>query len=233
MIILLIVLLFAALVALDVLWDWRRLTKLSSEGKALHEAAGKLEPPSVAGFVLPPWLSYHKGHTWVHWASPDQAYVGLDDFARRLVGAESNVSVPAVGTQVTQGEGVIHVKRNGGEAWLLSPVGGEIVEVNPYLRKKPDFFFRDSYGQGWIYKIRSQHLFQELRNLLSGTLAQRWMEDTRDRFRHQLMLDTGSVIQDGGTPIEDIASGLSSEEWHTLVQAFLTAKTGHTREETG
>jgi len=230
MTILIIVLLFVAFLVLDLLRDKKRSAELRSRGETLHQAVGQAEPHWVGCFQLPPVLTYHSGHTWVHWVSPEQAYVGLDDFARRLVGRTSKVSAPAAGTLVSQGEGIIHVKRNGDEAWLLSPLSGEIVGTNPRLRRQPDAFFQDNYDQGWIYKIRSPRLFEEFSNLLSGSLAQRWMEDTRDRFQRDLILATGSVIQDGGALVEDIASGLESDEWHTLVQDFLTPQTSWTRE---
>jgi len=231
MTVLIIVLVFAALLVLDMVRERQRYAALVTEGGSLHQAIGEVAPEDVAGFQLPPVLSYHSGHTWVHWVSPDQAYVGLDDFARRLVGRSSKVSAPKIGTRLTQGEGAIRVKRNGDEAWLLSPLSGEVVGVNPWLKKNPDLFFSDNYGQGWLYKVRSPHLFKEFANLFNGSLARRWMEDTRDRFRHELVLATGSVIQDGGVPIEDIASGLDGEAWHTLVQDFLTPSITWNREE--
>lgn len=192
------------------------------EGEPFHHALGTTAPKWVAGFMLPPILSYHRGHTWVHWAEPDCAYVGLDDFARRLVGEGAKVSVAPVGSQV--GEGFIRVKRDGHEVRLLAPVEGEIVSTNPRFKNDPDLVFGDNYGRGWICKIRSPHLFKEIPNLLNGTLAERWMEDTRDRFQHRLMLVTGNVIQDGGASIEDIASGLGSDEWQSLADEFLAQK---------
>ena len=86
MVVLLVVLIFAAFVILDLLKERERSTQLMAQGEDLHHAIGEMEPKWVAGFQLPPVLSYHRGHAWVHWISPDQAYVGLDDFARRLVG---------------------------------------------------------------------------------------------------------------------------------------------------
>ena len=54
------------------------------------------------------------------------------------------------------------------------------------------------------------------------------MEDTRDRFQRQLMLSTGNVIQDGGTPVEDMAAELSPAEWNELAMEFFTIS-GHSK----
>jgi len=99
------------------------------------------------------------------------------------------------------------------------------VAVNPRLKKDPDLAFQDPYGRGWLFKIRSPRLFKDLSNLLSGSLAKHWMVDTDERFRHRLVLASGSVIQDGGTPVEDIAAALDRVEWRGLVDEFLSLKT--------
>ena len=48
------------------------------------------------------------------------------------------------------------------------------------------------------------------------------MEDTRDRFHHQLVMASGSVIQDGGTTVEDLAEQLEPEALQQLVDEFLS-----------
>jgi glycine cleavage system H protein len=222
MVVILVVLTFALFITLDIVRERKRATILLREGEALHHEISESEPHWVAGFKLPQSLSYHPGHTWVHWVSPDEAYVGLDDFARRLSGKDTKVCPPPMGTVVSQGEPAIAVQRNGEKAELLSPIGGEIVGVNPRLKEDPGLAFKDSYGLGWIYKIKSPSLFKQLANLLRGSLAERWMEDTRERFQYRLMLASGSVIQDGGVPVEDIASSLKPDEWRALVDEFLT-----------
>ena len=51
------------------------------------------------------------------------------------------------------------------------------------------------------------------------------MLDTEERFRHRLVLASGSVIQDGGAPVEDIAAGLDADTWRDLVGEFLALDT--------
>jgi glycine cleavage system H protein len=225
MVVLMIALTFLVFVAVDLLREHHRRADLVREGESLHNALEEEEPSWVAGFKVPQPLSYHPGHMWVHWVSPDQAYVGLDDFGRRLIGERAKFSLPWVGTHVGQGEESIRVGKNGEHIELLSPVGGEVVAVNPRLKKDPGLAFRDPYGRGWLMKIRSPRLYQDLSNLLSGSLARHWMTDTEERFRHRLMLASGSVIQDGGAPMEDIAAGLDKEVWRDLAKEFLALKT--------
>ena len=83
MTILLVILTFAVFLTADAL-----LTK-HKEATAAKRAPSPVptvsEPVWVAGYQLPEGLHYHRGHTWAR-PEGDTVVVGLDDFARRLVG---------------------------------------------------------------------------------------------------------------------------------------------------
>lgn len=221
MVVLFVAAVFAVFVTIDLVQERRRRRELTAEGMTLHDSISEGQPNFVAGYELPEALHYHKNHMWVHWVGPDQAIVGVDDFGRRLLGHPKGIKTPPVGAWVEQGSRAVKVQHNGESAHLGAPVSGEVLAVNPRLKGDPDAVHRDNYGQGWLYKIRSPRLVEQVGNLLDGSLASRWMEDTRDRFHHQLVLATGSVIQDGGTTIDDLASELDSGQWKSLVHEFL------------
>ena len=48
------------------------------------------------------------------------------------------------------------------------PVSGEVIARNPSLNGDPDEIHRDSYGRGWLYKIRSHRIAEQLNGLLDG-----------------------------------------------------------------
>jgi glycine cleavage system H protein len=179
------------------------------------------EPVWVAGYQLPEELHYHQGHTWAGVLSNDTTLIGLDDFARKLIGPAKNVTLPNVGSHLEQGEKGFGVAVNDKSAEFVSPMEGQVVEVNPDLERQPNLATDDPYGRGWIMKVRSGNLVNNLRNLLSGSLARSWIEDSRKQLDLQLMALSGSVLQDGGEPVADFARHLSEEEWKRLVREFL------------
>lgn len=225
MVILLVAITFGIIVTIDAVLERRRRGALAHEGEALHARLREVEPNFVAGYEMPENLHYHRGHLWVDWVAPDQAFVGLDDFARRLIGHPDKIALPHTGAWTDQGETAVEVVRGNHRTRLQAPVSGEIIARNPALSADPDELHRDSYGRGWLYKIRSHRLAEQLNGLLDGSLAERWMEDTRDRFHHQLVLASGSVIQDGGTTVEDLAGALEDEAYEQLVDEFLSPGT--------
>jgi glycine cleavage system H protein len=215
------VLIVVAFFALFILADY-----LVSRGQEAAEAGvpapeATSEPVWVAGYELPEALYYHRGHAWARPAGRSTVLVGLDDFARRLTGPAREIAPPALGDWLIQGGPGFDVKVDGRSARLVSPVEGEVVAVNEELRTHPELATRDPYGRGWVMKVRAPHLAANLRNLLSGRLARRWIEDAREALDLRLMALSGSVLQDGGEPVADFARHLPPEDWKRLVREFL------------
>lgn len=229
MTVLLVILTFALFIALDYVIELRRERKKETvrreEIRVLREPvftpALAAEPVWVAGYQLPEELHYHRGHTWVRVLNDDTALVGLDDFARKLIGPAKAMTLPTAGIDVSQGEKGFRIVVNGKSADFLSPVDGQVLEVNPDLGDQPSLATDDPYGRGWVMRVRSSNLAKNLRNLLSGSLARSWIEDARRGLDLQLMALSGSVLQDGGEPVADFARHLSEDEWKRLVGEFL------------
>jgi len=219
MTVLLVIAFFAVFILID-----HALTRHKAAEDALLRVAGvdpSPDPVWVAGYLLPEGLHYHRGHVWLRPLDRTTVLVGLDDFARRLTGVARTVRLPALGDWLHQGGIGFGVKVDGRAAEFVSPVEGEVVAVNPQLRRNPGLATDDPYGRGWIMKVRAAHLAANLRNLLSGRLARRWMEDSREALELRLMALSGSVLQDGGEPVADFARQLPDEDWKRLVGEFL------------
>ncbi len=69
--------------------------------------------------------------------------------------------------------------------------------------------------------MRSSELGRSFANLLSGSLAHRFVEDSRERLQLQLMALSGTVLADGGEPALDFARHLSDEDWQRVSREFL------------
>jgi glycine cleavage system H lipoate-binding protein len=219
MTVLLVLTFFVALITVDYVVSRHRLAR---ESKALAAAAiPSVEPAWVAGYQMPETLFYHRGHTWARPLDADTVLIGVDDFARRLVGAAATVSAPSRGDWVHQGGRAFAMKQDGRTAELVSPVEGEVIDVNRDLAAKPGLAGEDPYGAGWVLKVKAPQLAANLRNLLSGRLARKWMEDSREALELRLMAFSGSVLQDGGEPAADLGHHLPKADWERLVHEFL------------
>lgn len=179
------------------------------------------EPVWVAGYQLPEEMRYHPGHVWVRQLGADTVAIGMDDFARRLLGTAKGMALPSAGDHIAAGQPAFRVMTDAGDADLVAPLSGEVLEVNPRLDHQPSLATDEPYGRGWLVKMRTRDLSSGLRNLMGGSLARRWMEDARERLDLQVVALSGSVLQDGGETVADFARHLSDEDRKRLVHEFL------------
>jgi len=186
-----------------------------------REKAQELHPGLPAWFRVPEGLFYHQGHGWLRPEPGSIGIVGLDDFARKLLGKVDAVELPAIGSRLAQGEKGWSLVVDSERIPMLSPVAGEVVEVNREVLRSPEILRQDPYGKGWLLKVKSSGIASNTRNLLSGKLARAWMENTLDKL-HPIHGDSlGPVLQDGGLPVEGIARILGGDQWVDLAKTHL------------
>lgn len=208
----------AFLIALVLFWRYLNrptVAKRTQRSQSLTEAL--LGP----WFLLPGELYYHRGHTWARPEADNVVRIGMDDFAQKLVGIPSAFDLPRAGALVAQGDAAFGLRIGSRGIRLLSPVDGEVVEVNEEIASSPGLVNRDPYGSGWLLKVRVPKPTANLKNLLSGRLARRWMEQTTELLRLRLSGELGTVLQDGGMPVTGFARLLAEEHWDRVAAEFL------------
>jgi len=176
-------------------------------------------------FDVPEGFHLHPGHAWAKAEGPGSVAVGLDDFGHRLVGPISGVLAPAVGQALRMGEPAFSVVADGQRFDLLSPVDGVVAEVNRTAESAPDRLHSDPYGAGWIVKVVPRRLSENLRDLLSGEAAGRFLEAAAARLMPSAHPAT-VLAQDGGAPVHGIAREIDPEHWDETVRAFFLTKKG-------
>jgi len=194
--------------------------------RRMAEAVAALRPagalalprPAAAGwFHVPPGVHLHPGHTWARLEPDGLVTVGVDDFAHKLVGP-TEVTLPAAGAVVSQGEAAIELRDGGRSVPMLSPVDGTVVAVN--RAAKSGAKSEDPYGAGWLFKVEAPRLGANLHQLHAGAPAARMMEDAAEALANRLNPELGRVLQDGGTPVHGIAREIAGEEWDALAREF-------------
>lgn len=99
----------------------------------------------------PAELKYSKSHEWVKMEG-DVAVIGISDFAQNALGDVVFVNLPSVGDAVTAGAAFGDVESVKAVSDLVSPVSGEIVEVNEALADEAEALNSDPYGS-WLIKV--------------------------------------------------------------------------------
>ncbi len=98
-------------------------------------------------------LHYAASHEWIR-LEGDIATVGISDHAQEELTDVVFVELPTLGRKVDAGDPTAVVESVKAASDIYSPIGGEIVEVNPAVEADPSLVNTAPYGDGWIFKLR-------------------------------------------------------------------------------
>lgn len=97
-------------------------------------------------------LYYSESHEYVR-VEGEFGYVGITDYAQEQLGNVVYVDMPAEGDEVNAGEEFGAVESVKAASDLISPVSGEVVEVNEALEDTPELINKDAF-ENWIMKVK-------------------------------------------------------------------------------
>jgi glycine cleavage system H protein len=121
----------------------------------------------IKGYDIPDELYYHEEHSWAR-VDGTKVTVGMSDFFQKEAGDIVFVDLPEEEDDVSQGEVCGKIQSRKWIGKLVSPVSGEIIEINEELEDDTSLINTDPYGEGWIIVIEASDLDTDLGNLIHG-----------------------------------------------------------------
>jgi len=107
----------------------------------------------AAAESYPEELKYHREHDWAK-VDGDTATIGITWYAQDALGELVHFEPPAKGSSVAKDESYGEVESVKAVSDLVSPLSGEVVEVNQAVVGEPEKINEDPYGKGWLIKVR-------------------------------------------------------------------------------
>ena len=98
-------------------------------------------------------LKYHEEHDWAR-IDGDEAVLGITWFAQDALGDLVHFEAPTQGSQVAKDSSYGEVESVKAVSDLISPLSGEVLEVNQKVVDAPETVNDDPYGEGWLIRIR-------------------------------------------------------------------------------
>jgi glycine cleavage system H protein len=120
-------------------------------------------------------LYYSETHEWIK-VDDDIATVGITDFAQNELGDIVYIELPAVGDEVTFNESFGTIEAVKAVEDMLSPISGEVVEINEALEDQPELINKSAFKDGWIIKIKISDK-SEIDNLMDSKQYTQHIED--------------------------------------------------------
>jgi glycine cleavage system H protein len=103
--------------------------------------------------MYPDDLLYNEDHDWAR-IEGGEAVLGVTWFAVDSLGELVHYEPPAPGASVSKGSSYGEVESVKAVSDLISPLSGEVLEVNATVVDAPETVNQDPYGQGWLIRIR-------------------------------------------------------------------------------
>jgi glycine cleavage system H protein len=98
-------------------------------------------------------LLYHPEHDWAR-IDGDEAVLGITWYAQDALGELVHYEPPDIGATVSKDSSYGEVESVKAVSDLISPLSGEVLEVNQGVVDAPETVNDDPYGDGWLIRIR-------------------------------------------------------------------------------
>ena len=102
----------------------------------------------------PSELKYARSDEWAR-ADGDVVTIGITDYAQHELGEIVYLELPAAGSSIAPGAAFGVVESVKAVAELVSPISGEVMEVNAPLSDNPATINESPYENGWMIKIKT------------------------------------------------------------------------------
>ncbi|MFV0335696.1 MAG: glycine cleavage system protein GcvH [Tropicimonas sp.] len=98
-------------------------------------------------------MKYTEDHEWLS-LDGDVVTVGITDHAQEQLGDIVFIELPEVGTQVSKDDEVVVIESVKAASDIVSPLDGEIVEINEAIVDEPGKVNEDAEGAAWFFKVK-------------------------------------------------------------------------------
>ena len=140
------------------------------------------ESGSQREFNVPAGIFISRNHTWVNVEMNGTARVGIDDFARKILGKIDAVELPKLNKEIKKGEMLLAIKHGSRTIDIASPISGKVTFINTEHLEHPELIGMIPFELSWMCCIEPSSLAEELRSLKIGVDSINWYREEIDKY---------------------------------------------------
>ncbi len=205
---------------------WKALNKPVKVKEGIIETLGIL---NAAVLRIPKGLFYSRNHVWTHLERSGNVSLGLDDLLLHMTGEVELKNFRNPGERVRKGDLIAELTQDGKQLKIMSPISGEIKDVNALIQYESDVLNKDPYNKGWLYKIKPDKWTDETSDFVMAENAREWSEKELLKFKdflaHSLQEHSPEtsmvVLQEGGELTDHPLAGMPAGVWKDFQTGFL------------
>lgn len=186
---------------------------------------GDTELTSSVEFAIPGGVFISEGHCWASLDPDGRVYVGIDDFAKKIIGTVDVLEFPNLGMVVSKGQHLFSVKQGTHSIPFNSPISGKVESVNKTLLNDLERLESTTYYKNWFCRIDATHLDEELKELRIGQNAVDFYHKDIERLQNYMKQfvkstkDEKNITADGKLYLGELAQ-LKSKDLNAIINEF-------------
>jgi CheY-like chemotaxis protein len=190
----------------------------------VHITHGSAAAENQTGeFCIPGGVMISKGHCWASVAQNGAVKVGMDDFAKKLIGRVDAIELPTEAATVRMGQHLFSVRQGTRRIHFLSPVSGRVAHLNLGLSKMVSALDATPYDNHWVCTVEAENLDAEIPTLRIGKAAAALFDEDIGRFT-AFMRDTAKPDLPRDMPESALSIGtlelLNDRQWDRAATEF-------------
>ncbi|MFO7524646.1 MAG: response regulator [Ignavibacteriaceae bacterium] len=142
------------------------------------------EDSSSGEFAIPGGVFIANSHTWVSMNQEGIAKVGMDDFAKKLIGKVESVDLPNLGMNVKAGQPLFTIKQGNRKVIFNAPVSGVVKSINTLLKENLEALDITPYERNWFCAIDTDNIDNEIKELHIGKSAVSFYQKDIEHFKN-------------------------------------------------
>lgn len=176
-------------------------------------------------FAIPGGVFIAKNHTWFSITQAGITKIGIDDFAKKLIGRIDAVELPNLGMELKAGQPLFTIKQGNRSVTFTSPVTGKVSQVNTLLKDNPSALDVTPYEKNWVCALDTENIDDEIKGMNIGKSAVSFYQEDIEKFRN-LVKDLiksekkeGEYIEEGQIYIGHLEK-LTNGNWQRIIAEF-------------
>ncbi len=171
-------------------------------------------------FAIPGGVFISAGHCWTSMEQDGTVKIGVDDFAKKLIGKIDSIDFPNLGMIVKAGQPLFTVKQGNRSVTFNSPLSGKVTKLNMPLKNEMESLDITPYESNWVCILDAENLDTEIKNLKIGKTAVAYYQEDIDRLIALRKKSGGSSSNNYDELQEGEFEKLSDTEFYSMVSEF-------------
>ncbi len=174
-------------------------------------------------FQIPGGVFISEGHCWAKVKEDGAVRVGIDDFAKKIIGKIDSIGLPNLGMVVKKGQPLFSIKQGQRTLTLKSPVSGKVSGTNKFVNSEIETLNYTVYDKNWICEIDAEDLDAELPKLKIGKSAVAFYQDEIEKckgMKKKMKFGKDEDFEQNGLIYCGEMENMDDSSWSRFVEEF-------------